>query len=120
MKKTILLLAALSLVATACDTSTNYQSEFTTETPEPFVPSATPEFQEPEPPAPKKQVPTPSEAYEPISNCDPNYFGCVPIASDVDCAGGSGDGPEYVRGPASVIGEDVYGLDRDGDGVACE
>ncbi|WP_431606782.1 hypothetical protein [Mycolicibacterium neoaurum] len=26
--------------------------------------------------------------------CDPNYSGaCVPIASDVDCAGGSGNGP---------------------------
>src|SRR5262249_54746480 len=28
------------------------------------------------------------------SSCDPNYGGgCVPIASDVDCAGGSGNGP---------------------------
>src|SRR5262249_2690692 len=28
--------------------------------------------------------------------CDPNYSGaCVPIASDVDCAGGSGNGPAY-------------------------
>ena len=30
------------------------------------------------------------------SKCDPNYSGCVPIASDVDCAGGSGNGPAYV------------------------
>ena len=31
--------------------------------------------------------------------CDPNYGGgCVPIASDVDCAGGSGNGPAYVKG----------------------
>ncbi|MFQ6547707.1 excalibur calcium-binding domain-containing protein [Aestuariibius sp. 2305UL40-4] len=53
--------------------------------------------------------------------CDPNYTGaCVPIASDVDCAGGSGNGPEYVRGPVWVVGVDKYGLDRDGDGVACE
>ena len=53
--------------------------------------------------------------------CDPNYDGaCVPIASDVDCAGGSGNGPEYVVGPVYVIGTDIYGLDRDGDGVACE
>ncbi|GAB1362276.1 hypothetical protein MASR1M32_15120 [Rhodobacter sp.] len=53
--------------------------------------------------------------------CDPNYGGvCVPVASDVDCAGGSGNGPEYVRGPVYVIGDDIYGLDRDGDGVACE
>jgi hypothetical protein len=53
--------------------------------------------------------------------CDPNYGGaCVPIASDVDCAGGSGNGPAYVVGPVYVIGRDVYGLDRDGDGRACE
>ena len=52
--------------------------------------------------------------------CDPNYSGCVPIASDVDCAGGSGNGPAYVRGPIQVIGRDIYGLDADHDGVACE
>ncbi len=52
--------------------------------------------------------------------CDPNYSGCVPIASDVDCAGGSGNGPAYVRGPIEVIGTDIYDLDRDGDGIACE
>ena len=53
--------------------------------------------------------------------CDPNYTGaCVPIASDVDCAGGSGNGPAYVRGPVRVVGVDIYGLDRDGDGIGCE
>ncbi|ROO52226.1 surface rod structure-forming protein G [Micromonospora sp. Llam0] len=53
--------------------------------------------------------------------CHPSYTGaCVPFASDVDCAGGSGNGPAYVRGPVRVVGQDVYGLDRDGDGVACE
>lgn len=53
--------------------------------------------------------------------CHPSYEGaCVPIASDVDCAGGSGNGPEYVRGPVRVVGPDEYDLDRDGDGVACE
>lgn len=53
--------------------------------------------------------------------CDPNYGGaCVPIASDVDCAGGSGNGPAYVSGPVEVIGSDIYGLDRDGDGYGCE
>lgn len=55
------------------------------------------------------------------SRCDPNYGGaCVPIASDVDCAGGSGDGPAYVRGPVRVIGSDIYDLDRDGDGIGCD
>lgn len=54
------------------------------------------------------------------SHCDPNYSPCVPIASDVDCAGGSGNGPAYVQGPVRVIGRDIYGLDYDGDGVGCE
>jgi hypothetical protein len=53
--------------------------------------------------------------------CDENYEGaCVPVASDVDCAGGNGDGPAYVTGPVYVVGRDKYRLDRDGDGVACE
>jgi hypothetical protein len=52
--------------------------------------------------------------------CDPNYTPCVPIASDVDCAGGSGNGPAYVDGPIRVIGSDLYDLDRDGDGIACD
>lgn len=53
--------------------------------------------------------------------CDPNYSGaCVPIASDVDCAGGSGNGPAYVQGPVRVVGTDIYDLDRDGDGIGCD
>jgi hypothetical protein len=41
--------------------------------------------------------------------------------SDVDCAGGSGNGPGYVAGKNfSVVGPDVYDLDSDGDGIACE
>ena len=55
------------------------------------------------------------------SSCDPNYAGaCVPVASDVDCAGGSGDGPEYVDGPVTVVGDDVYDLNRDDDNIACD
>lgn len=57
----------------------------------------------------------------PAQSCHPSYTGaCVPFASDVDCAGGGGNGPAYVRGPVYVVGPDVYDLDRDGDGVACE
>ena len=52
-------------------------------------------------------------------DCHPSYTGCVPHAADVDCAGGSGDGPAYT-GPVQVVGPDVYGLDRDGDGWGCE
>ena len=65
--------------------------------------------------APAPPAPAPS------SNCDPNYSGaCVPIAYDVDCAGGSGNGPAYVVGPVYVIGNDIYELDRDGNGTGCE
>ena len=66
-------------------------------------------------------VPVPAPAPVPAaSGCDPNYGGgCVPIAPDVDCQGGSGNGPEYVQGPVTVIGTDIYDLDRDGDGIAC-
>jgi len=60
-------------------------------------------------------------AAAPSSSCDPNYSGaCVPIASDVDCAGGSGNGPAYVQGPVYVIGTDIYHLDADGNGIGCE
>ena len=47
----------------------------------------------------------------PAGQCDPNYSDCVPIAFDVDCAGGTGDGPAYLVGTARVIGEDIYNLD---------
>lgn len=55
------------------------------------------------------------------SSCHPSYTGsCVPVGvSDVDCRGGSGNGP-YYTGRVIVVGPDVYGLDRDGDGVGCE
>jgi predicted nucleic acid-binding Zn-ribbon protein len=52
-------------------------------------------------------------------NCTPGYSPCLPPASDYDCSGGSGDGPEYT-GQVSVSGSDPYDLDADGDGVGCE
>jgi hypothetical protein len=69
-----------------------------------------------------KVVAVRTKAAEPSGgDCDPNYSGaCVPIASDVDCAGGGGNGPAYVRGPVRVVGDDIYDLDRDGDGTACD
>lgn len=70
--------------------------------------------------APIKHV-TPPPAPAPASNCDPNYTGaCVPIASDVDCGNGSGNGPAYVYGTVKVVGVDIYDLDRDGNGYGCE
>ena len=71
---------------------------------------------------PRTQITTiGTKVEESEESCDPNYSGgCVPIASDVDCSGGSGNGPAYVRGPVTVVGTDIYDLDRDNDGQGCE
>ena len=68
-----------------------------------------------------KPKPKPKPKPTRSATCDPNYSGgCVPIASDVDCAGGSGNGPAYFSGPARVVGSDIYRLDADHDGYARE
>jgi hypothetical protein len=46
--------------------------------------------------------------------------GTLPTFGDVDCAGGGGNGPNFVFGPVSVAPGDPHGLDRDGDGIGCE
>jgi len=53
-------------------------------------------------------------SYTTQSNCDPNYEGaCIPLNSpDLDCA----DFTSSIK----VVGLDKHGLDRDGDGIACE
>jgi hypothetical protein len=57
---------------------------------------------------------------DPAASCHPSYDPCLdPNASDYDCAGGSGDGPEYT-GFVTVKGADDYDLDSDGDGTGCE
>jgi hypothetical protein len=76
-------------------------------------------------PAPKPAPPAPKPVAQPApkpqaSGCNANYTPCVPADSDVDCQGGSGNGPSYVTGPVQVVGTDVYGLDADKDGVGCE
>ena len=63
--------------------------------------------------------PDPPPRSAPPTNCQ-GYSPYLTPGPDVDCAGGSGDGPRYVNGPVSVTGSDPYGLDSDGDGVACE
>jgi hypothetical protein len=45
--------------------------------------------------------------------------GEVADGPDVDCAGGSGNGPRYT-GTVRVSGDDVYDLDRDRESVGCE
>jgi hypothetical protein len=54
------------------------------------------------------------------NDCTPGYSPCLPPASDYDCAGGTGDGPEYAQGPIDISGADPYDLDNDGDGIGCE
>ena len=62
----------------------------------------------------------PEPVPEPASDCHPSYQPCVPAnVEDVDCVGGSGNGPEYT-GRVTVIGPDVYELDADGDGTGCD
>ncbi len=106
MKKLALCLLVLGSLAAGCDS-------------QPAATETTPTKQYETKQSPSTQIPVPIKQKS-SSNCDPNYSGCVPIASDVDCAGGSGNGPAYVRGPVNVIGSDVYDLDRDHDGLACE
>ena len=48
------------------------------------------------------------------------YDPCIEPGDDVDCVGGSGDGPRYVSGPVYVNGDDPYALDGNYDGVGCE
>ena len=65
--------------------------------------------------APQAQASPPAAAA-----CTPGYSPCIPPGPDVDCAGGSGNGPRYVQGPITVTGSDPYGLDSDHDGIGCE
>jgi hypothetical protein len=71
-------------------------------------------------PAPEPES-TSAPAIEPPASdaCTPGYSPCLPPASDYDCEGGSGDGPEYTA-LVQVSGSDPYGLDADGDGSGCE
>ena len=74
-------------------------------------------------------IPTPTAPPSPPSNCHPSYQGGVDTRTggcirsgvgDYDCAGGSGNGPNYARGPVRVVGGDPFDLDRDNDGLGCE
>jgi hypothetical protein len=69
--------------------------------------------------AEQEQAAEPAPPAEPADDCHPSYDPCAPIASDVDCDGGSGNGLGYT-GRVRVIGPDGYGLDDHGDGIGCE
>jgi hypothetical protein len=65
-------------------------------------------------------APPPGSGPQSTEECTPGYSPCLTPASDYDCEGGGGDGPEYVTGPVQVSGSDPYGLDLDDNGVGCE
>lgn len=114
--------ASAAFDSPANETKTPPQANIITPAPEikKTVPLVFPiQKQAPLPMAPAVNTPV-SIPRKSTSQCDPNYSGCVPIASDVDCAGGTGNGPAYVRGPVRVIGTDIYKLDKDRDGFGCE
>jgi hypothetical protein len=67
----------------------------------------------------KAPPPVTADASPADDGCTPGYSPCLPPASDYDCSGGTGDGPEYT-GYVTVTGSDPYGLDADGDGAGCE
>jgi hypothetical protein len=102
---------------TTAPTTTVPPTTTTTAAPSTTIPPTT---APPPPPPTTAAPPTTIEAPAPAPACHPSYSGCVPVADDVDCAGGSGNGPAYVSGPVNVIGPDVYGLDSDHDGIGCE
>ena len=106
-KINIALISTLALLATSCIQEISL----------PIVENETqPVFEEP---VKKVPVSSPSVA-KPKQSCHASYSGCLkPNASDYDCAGGSGNGP-YYTGLVQVVGPDVFGLDRDGDGWGCE
>jgi hypothetical protein len=74
------------------------------------------------PPPPPSTAPPAPPPTAPPQNCHPSYQGeCLKIGiGDYDCAGGSGNGPNYVQGTVRVVGPDEFDLDRDGDGWGCE
>ena len=77
----------------------------------------------PPPPPPAGPSPPPPPPPPPPANCDPCYPDvCIPAgAADYDCAGGSGNGPNYIQGPVRVVCHpDPHGLDGNGDGWGCE
>lgn len=49
-------------------------------------------------------------------DCHPSYVPCLPVVDDLDCTEVRAMG----AAPVDVVGEDLYGLDADHDGIGCE
>jgi hypothetical protein len=117
MWKRLFAVGAVILACAACSSgtaSTSKEGTTTTTTLTPVAPRPPPRTAPPPPPTTAAATTTAGR------NCTPGYDPCISPGSDVDCAGGSGNGPRYVSGPVRVTGPDIYDLDRDGDGVGCE
>lgn len=72
---------------------------------------------------PATTVTTAPPAPQDPARCHPSYRGtCIPpTVPDADCFGVGGDGPWLVRDyDVQVVGPDVFKLDVDYNGVACE
>ena len=82
-----------------------------------------------EPDAEGDKAPTTTEVVveqEAVVDCDANYAACVPVAGDVDCVGTHADvdpdvdGTSYRAEPVEIVGDDIYALDADHDGIGCD
>jgi beta-lactam-binding protein with PASTA domain len=74
------------------------------------------------PPPPPSTAPPAPPPTAPPQSCHPSYEGaCLKVGiGDYDCAGGSGNGPNYVQGTVRVVGPDEFDLDCDRAGLGCE
>jgi endonuclease YncB( thermonuclease family) len=104
---------APTTTTTIAPTTTTTQAQVTTTTKAPTTTTTR---------APTTTAPPATTTAPPAQNCHSSYTGaCLLVGiGDYDCAGGSGNGPNYVQGPVYVGGYDEFDLDRDGDGVGCE
>ena len=111
---------AQSVVTTTSSTSTTALPTTTSTAPTTTAALATTAPPATQPKATQPPRTAPPATNPPAPSCHPSYSGCLdPSSPDYDCAGGSGNGPDYT-GPVQVYGSDPYDLDRDGDGMGCE
>jgi|SRR5215207_3767521 len=87
----------------------------------PTIGAPPPATGQPQPAATAPRRPPPTGA-APQPACNPAYPDvCLKDGiGDYDCAGGTGNGPNYVREPIRVLPPDPFDLDRNGDGTGCE
>jgi endonuclease YncB( thermonuclease family) len=70
----------------------------------------------------RRPPPPPVFSFGGGDGCDPSYPGaCLKDGiGDYDCAGGGGDGPNFVEGPIQVRRPDPFRLDSNHNGTGCE